>query len=438
MLVRVVFAVLLLVLGVCCITPSNGEDKPLASYTPCMYLKDANTWSTWGTWASSIGTGHATLTTVTNDLNRAAPQITSSRHPMSPSGAYKYGMEWESGDQAVEYWIPQGMTQGSVDGFYYALTSWYYNEDAASPDPNPPVSPYTSKGVRISISNISQVIDGQTSKYRHILLVTPTGTGTYKPVVNHAGGIVWVGNYMYLADTNHGVRVFDLSNIRIMSTDDTCSDKIGKVSSAWCAYGYKYALPEVNQYTACNSGGTPLSSTDKCFAKFSWLGKDTTQTQAAILSGEYCNDGDSPCTADPSGAPGMGGRLYRWSYDSASKLVVSSGIAKPEKAYYMNKRNVQGAAPVVQTTAKDDYRLASSRGYGSLFLVSTTIGWKEYDVGLATWTYYPEGMHASTTGSGNLWVLTEGRKKSDGSYYSSPKDGGRALFAVDTDSMYNP
>ncbi|KAH3764521.1 secreted protein [Pelomyxa schiedti] len=412
----------------------------MKTYSSCMYLRDEGTWNTWAEWGASIGKGKVSLDTLVSDLNRNAPAIASSATPMAPSGAYLYGYTWESGDQSVEYWVPQGMTQGKIGDYYYAITSWYYNSDAPSGDPNPPVSPYSNKGVRISIANISQTSAGVTTQYRHLLLVHPTGTGTYEPVVNHAGGVVWIKNFLYLADTNNGMRVFDLSDIRAMSTDDTCSDKIGQVSTGvWCAYGYKYAVPELTKYLVSKIDNSSLPDTDVCFAKFSWLGKDSTQTQGVILSGEYCNDGSSPCTADPASAPGMGGRMYRWPYDSNGKLIAGdSGLVVAERAYTMNKRNVQGAAPVVQTSDRDDYRLASSRDYGSLFLVSLTIGWKEYDVGASTWSYYPEGTYASTTGSGHLWLVNEGREKSDGSYYTSPRDGGRALYAVDSDNMYNP
>lgn len=423
------------------LSPDANENKPMSTYSACMYLRDSDTWTSYKSYGATFGLGPISLATiVSSQLNRTAPLITSARAPMTPSGTYKYGFEWESGDQSVQYWIPQGMTQGSVNNIYVALTSWYYAKDVPNPDNSPPASPNTSKGVRIAFNNISQTIEGQASSYRLALLVTPTGTGTYAPVVNHAGGLFWTGSYLYVADTNTGVRVFDLANIREMSSDSTCSTRLGKVNGIWCAYGYKYVIPELSRYKVTRSDGSSLPSSDKCFAKFSWLGKDSTQTSPVMLSGEYCNDSDAPCTADPSSAPGMGGRLYRWPVDSATgKLRYSDTtlkLVKAEKAYTMNKRNIQGVAPVAQTSTLDDYRLASTRGYGALFLANLTDKWKEYDVGLGTWTYYPEGMHASGTGSGNLWVATEGRKNSSGSYYSSPKDGGRAVFAVNSNNMY--
>ena len=49
-----------------------------------------------------------------------------------------------------------------------------------------------------------------------MLLVDPTGTKArpnYRAIDSHAGGIAWYGNYLYVAETNRGVRVFDLRNI---------------------------------------------------------------------------------------------------------------------------------------------------------------------------------------------------------------------------------
>ena len=422
------------------LTPDSDEDQPMATYSSCMYLKDADTWDTLSSYADSIGTGPISLELIVSGGNRIAPVITSSRRPTVPSGSWKHGFEWQSGDQSVEYWVPQGMTQGELDdGTYVAFVAWYYTTDVSNTDPNPPVSPYDNKGVRLAILNLTQAINGDDSAYRLALLVQPTGKSTYEPVVNHAGGIVYLGNYLYEADTDNGMRVFDLSNIREVSTDSSCDDQIGYVDNLWCAYGYKYIVPQVSKYTAVNSEGTTLSSSSTCFAKFSWLGKDTTQSSYVILSGEYCNDGSSPCTADPDSEPGMGGRLYRWQYDSDYKLVeynTSLHLVKTQKAYFMNKRNVQGVAPVPQTSTLDDYRLSSSRDYGSLYLINYEDSWVEYDVGLGDWVYYPETMHASTQSS-NLWVSTEGRPTSDGSYYTNPSEGGRCVFAVDSDVLYD-
>ena len=82
------------------------------------------------------------------------------------------------------------------------LVSWYHKpeEDAVN----------FPKGVRIAIvdhSNLAQVL------YRLALLAEPVeenGRVDLVPIANtsssvHAGGIVWVGNYLYVADTRKGL-----------------------------------------------------------------------------------------------------------------------------------------------------------------------------------------------------------------------------------------
>lgn len=436
--------------------PDPSENKPMQAMPPdqCNRLKDQNSWSTAKAWANTIGTGPVSMASIVQtDLNRVAPAIVSTtRTPQVPPGTWKYGFEWDSGDQAVQYWVPQGMTHGSVvttTTTSIALVSWFYKTQAQLPqqDPNPPSPPYNNgdsdgggKGARISIVNLSQTISNMNAGYRHVLLVEPTGTGKYKPVANHAGGLVWYGNYLYLADTAYGIRVFDLANIRQVQTDNVCSTEIGKIGTAWCAYGYKYVIPQISFYIQSTDDGIPLKYTisNKCTSKFSWLGKDATKNPPEIVSGEWCDDGksDSWCSNDPANAHGMGGRLFRWSVDPATSKIAantSSGTTKPNGVLLMNKRNVQGAAPVIG--APSEYYLSSSRRDGELYRVSLTTPWVAYRQNDNEWVWYPEGMHASMTGSHNLWTATEGRNFADLSKYINPRDGGRAVFAIDTDYL---
>ena len=70
----------------------------------------------------------------------------------------------------------------------------------------------------------------------HLLLVEPfqqSGSISYRAVSHdhsgdalHSGGIVWLGSHLYVADTQVGLRVFDLSRVmRVSNTDD--SKRIG-------------------------------------------------------------------------------------------------------------------------------------------------------------------------------------------------------------------
>lgn len=82
-----------------------------------------------------------------------------------------------------------------------------------------------------ALVSLSGALDaGGVPRYRHLLLVEPQGSGdtvSFKPARTgsgtslHAGGIVWLGDKLYVADTTQGFRVFDLSRIiEVTHTDD--------------------------------------------------------------------------------------------------------------------------------------------------------------------------------------------------------------------------
>ncbi|MEO7735661.1 MAG: hypothetical protein ABIY55_32200, partial [Kofleriaceae bacterium] len=73
-----------------------------------------------------------TLADVLGDVNRAAVRVTSV--PGAPPGLAT-AFTWQSGDNAVAYWIPQGLTgsfdafaTGQLDGKRVLLVSWYYDK----------------------------------------------------------------------------------------------------------------------------------------------------------------------------------------------------------------------------------------------------------------------------------------------------------------------
>jgi hypothetical protein len=110
---------------------------------------------------------------------------------LTPKGAFGYS--WESGDNSVNYWTPQGIT-GNGNGVQ--AVSWYMGKSG------------NEQGVRISFVNRGEGAHGE---YRFGLAVVPKGGQSFGQVKVHAGGIAWAGKYLYMADTNNGVRVFDLT-----------------------------------------------------------------------------------------------------------------------------------------------------------------------------------------------------------------------------------
>ena len=91
------------------------------------------------------------------------------------------GFRWDAEDSKTKEWYPQGIDgRGDV-----VLVTWYSKLDGAA---------------RLSIA------DTGSGRYGHVALVLPDG----KPVKTHAGGLAWREDWLYVADTNKGLRLFDL------------------------------------------------------------------------------------------------------------------------------------------------------------------------------------------------------------------------------------
>lgn len=410
-----------------CLAQTHTENAKMTRSTTdetCLQLKDDNVWSAYATWMTGVAPV-ASLDTVIASMTTVAPQLTSTTHP--PVVGYGNGVKWESADMSTTAWVPQGLTNGvSPGGTNYAIVSWHYHND------NPPAGQGETypNGSRIAIVKTDSLAS---AVYRNVILVQPTGTGTYAPVQIHVGGLAVAGNYLYVADTNKGFRVFDLSNFRDVDGDSTLcrqSDGVtgifGKVGTNWCADGYGYMLPQVGSYSmpSTKEDGTAISSA--CKPKFSFAGKDTRQATNFILSGEYCNNSTTDPQYCEGDSTGLNGRLYQWSLASTNKLATdAAGYLSPNKVYFFNERNVQGVAPdMVSGAATDSYWLASTKGNGAIFKVSPSATAKTwfYTDSLAPW--HPEGMHA-TTSSGHLWMVTEGNGG------TNPATGGRVLIYID-------
>lgn len=154
--------------------------------------------------------------------------VADANHEMTITGGkYKWPTKEDDNEFENESWYPQGISS-SVDAGdakynmnHLFLVSWYAKKNE-------------EKGVRISFINTSV----SPPKYRQVLLVEPTGTSSkpsFKTVHVHAGGIAWYGNLLYVADTNNGVRIFDVDHIWKI---EDC-DGAGRKGSDFCAYGYR-------------------------------------------------------------------------------------------------------------------------------------------------------------------------------------------------------
>jgi hypothetical protein len=290
---------------------------------------------------------------VLGDLNRSAVQVTAAKVPGKPAGV-KQAFTWATGDVNVDYWIPQGLSgsadavaSGLVDGKSVIVVAWYYD---LAKDPGST----QKKGVRVAFVDVT---NPSKPMYRFALLVEPTGTvdaPNFGPVNIHAGGIVWFGNSLYVADTSHGFRVFDLNHIWSVPPDDG----LGCDFSRCVAENYAYVIPQSGKYEAG----------DTCDLLFSYVSLDRSVSPPTLISGEYCSD--TACKGP------LTGRAIRWPLDEKTGKLAA-GTSYPAEAYVFQQKQVQGAAAHAGT-----FYLSSSApagGDGALYRVikgkSKTSGW---------------------------------------------------------------
>ncbi|MFF2326558.1 MULTISPECIES: hypothetical protein [unclassified Streptomyces] len=331
---------------------------------------------------------------------------------------------WKSDDATSSEWVPQAIT---------GVSDAQEDEDwgTSNSDPiavagydaeNPGRSDYAAgrdncvqasvsdacneKGIRVTFFNQA------TQMYRHVLLVWPyinskdhisfdalhAREGSCASVVTsscaaqngiHAGGMVWYGNYLYVADTANGLRVFDLRKIMDLNPDNDAdvndptpdglvSDvldkkRVGRQSNVWYSYGYRYVMPQVAtlKFTTAKNGGT--TSGNQCYAtgrpKASYISLDRTGTDHLVL-GEYCNTnnggtspgrvGTYPMTALTTAVEGAAGTVA--DADLAYGLPTGAtfgnealwhkiqGVVRYEGAWYFHRSNGFDNGRLLQAT----------------------------------------------------------------------------------------
>jgi hypothetical protein len=228
-------------------------------------------------------------------------------------------------------WIPQAITTVSDalddedwNGYRGLIVGWYHEG---------------SSGARVSVLNTS------TDTYRHVLLVNPywdaaLGRYNFKALQGlHAGGMAWYGDYLYVVDTNWGIRVFDTNHIYDLgaSTNGTTScsgigwvDTNGNnVPDHYCASTYKYAMTQVGFWQR-PTGSDP----DKfCLAsgadpRFSYISLDRNARPDRLIVGEWCRSADA-----------SNGRMVAY---NMSNHVPANGV--PDDYWTLPVSNIQGAA----------------------------------------------------------------------------------------------
>lgn len=325
---------------------------------------------------SKLGT--AAVHTVMDNANHERVGLPSS---FSVNGL-ETGFRFASGDNSDCKSYPQGITtsrdavgtanSGNYDGHQLILVSWYTNDACGG------------KGERSRIT----LVDWDATypnKYRKILLVEPTGTAAvpnFKDIPVHAGGVSWYGDYLYLADTGRGMRVFDMRKILKTNTGGT-ADQIGRQSdTVYYAHNYAYVLPQIGTITSNTTSGTSL--------RWSSISLDRVSPPSIVMTEYTCQSG---CTDYPNRAP----RAIRYPFASGATTFAATTTAT--QALQLPWYKLNGVA------SHNNRWWFNSSGQKQLYYWTpaagaTTYGWVGAGESISYWE--------DTTNPDLLWTLQEG------------------------------
>lgn len=237
-------------------------------------FKGAMTYTSHETWSTFFQTfGFLTPDQIVLDRMASQTGYTSVYGFNIPVENQQVGFKWNTEDTQSENWYPQ-----SISGFYwnsrrFLVVGWYAND---------------YQGSRISLVDIT---DMNNIKYCNILLVQSRGTQTsteytqlkkYIPLAIHAGGIAYNKGKLYVASTDLGIRVFDMSKLIEVTTENADSylgwdDSANKIY----AFGYRYILPQVGYYKITE--GAPFSCLSLSFGE--------TADDERLTTGQYLTTG---------------------------------------------------------------------------------------------------------------------------------------------------
>jgi hypothetical protein len=334
---------------------------------------------------SKLGT--AAVHTVMDNANHDRVGLPSS---FSVNGL-ETGFRFDSTDNSDCANYPQGITtsrdavgtanSGNYDGHQLVLVSWYTKDGCDG----------SGERSRITLVDWDATYP---NKYRKVLLVEPTGTATtpnFKDIPIHAGGVSWYGDYLYVADTGRGMRVFDMRKILKTNTGGT-ADQIGRQSdTVYYAHNYAYVLPQIGSITSSTTSGTNLA----------WSTISLDRVSASIVMAEYtCQSG---CTSYPNRAP----RAIRYPFAAGTTTFAATTTAS--QALQLPWYNLNGVA------SHNGRWWFNSSGQKKLYYWTPTAGpstfaWVSGGESISYWE--------DTTNPDLLWTLQE-----------SP--GNRNVFAVE-------
>jgi hypothetical protein len=323
---------------------------------------------------STLGT--AAVHTVMDNANHDRTALPSSFSVNGLAGGFRF----DSGDNSDCKSYPQGITtsrdavgtanSGNYDGHQLVLVSWYTRDACGG----------SQERSRITLVDWDATYP---NKYRKVLLVEPTGTATtpnFKDIPVHAGGVSWYGDYLYVADTGRGMRVFDMRKILRTNTGGT-ADQIGRQpSGVYYAHNYAYALPQIGTIAASTTSGTNLS----------WSTISLDRVSRSMVMTEYtCQS----CDSYPNRAP----RAIRFPFAAGATTFAASTTAS--QALQLPWYNLNGVAShngrwwFCSSGQKQLYYWTPAAG-------STTYSWVSACESISYWE--------DATTADLLWTLQEG------------------------------
>lgn len=246
---------------------------------------------------------------VVSDLDRTAVQV-----PV-PGHSVDWGFRWDDEDVSSPRWWPQGITNSAhVAGVDRRLlvTSWYAKDLRGA-----------NHGSRIT------VVDLDTLRYRHVLLVVPElheGEVRMRPLLVHAGGLVWAGPYLHVAGTRRGLFTCRMDDILTVEPSDE-------------TFGYSSVLPVRFAYHASAEDGVEQ-------LRYSFLSLDRSTEVPHLVAGEY-------------GRGDMTARIVRYPLDPGTHHLYAEedGVSRPVWFDERGIGHMQGAT-IVQGT----FYVTTSRG----------------------------------------------------------------------------
>ncbi|MGA8118058.1 MAG: hypothetical protein WCA46_30860 [Actinocatenispora sp.] len=331
-----------------------------------------------GPLTSTLGT--APVHTVMDNANLSRRSVTDS---LGVKG-YAGGFTWTSDDNNSCTNVPQGITtsrdavgtadDGRYDGRQVVLASWYTRSSCTG----------AQTRSRITLADWDSK---HPNKYRKILLVEPTGTKaapSFKDITIHAGGVSWYGDYLYVADTGHGMRVFNMKDILKTNTGGSAS-QIGRQSDGktYYAHNYAYVLPQVGTISSATTSGTPLV----------WSSVSLDRASKSLVMNEYtCSSG---CTDYPNRAA----RAVRFPFASGATTFAAHTTAS--QALKLPWYKLNGVA------SHNGRWWFNSSGYKKLYYWASSTGASTY-----SWVSSGESIsywEAAGSDPDMLWTLQEGK-----------------------------